>query len=134
MSRALGAGATYFALAFAAGFLLGSVRVIALEPALGGTAAVALELPVMLAISWLACGWTLRRWRVSPAPAHRLVMGLSAFGLLMAAETATGMLLMGRTAAQQWEAVLSPAGRLGLAAQIAFAAFPLLRRRGGSPA
>lgn len=134
MIRALGAGVTYFALVFAAGFLLGSVRVLALEPALGGTAAVVLELPVMLAISWLACGWTLRRWRVLPGLAHRLVMGLSAFGLLMAAETATGMLLMGRSAAEQWAALMSPSGRLGLAAQIAFAVFPLLQRRGATPA
>jgi hypothetical protein len=44
----------YFGLIFALGFLLGTVRTLLLAPATGATAAVLIELPVMLGASWLA--------------------------------------------------------------------------------
>ncbi len=54
--RAVLAGVLYFGLVFALGFILGTLRVLVLEPRLGSTGAVLLELPVMLAASWLLCG------------------------------------------------------------------------------
>ena len=55
------AGAAYFAIVFAVGFVLGALRVTFLAPAVGPLPAVALELPVMLAASWWTCGWLMRR-------------------------------------------------------------------------
>lgn len=129
MRRALAAGNAYCALVFAAGFLLGTLRVLLLEPVVGTGLAILIELPLMLVVAWVACRWALARWQVPPATADRLVMGLGAFALLMAAELATGMVLMGRTAAQQREAMLTPANWPGLAAQLAYAALPLVQRR-----
>jgi hypothetical protein len=129
MGRAVAAGGLYFAFVFAAGFALGTLRVLVLAPALGDTGAVALELPLMLAISWLACGVVLRRLAVPATVATRLVMGGFAFALLIGAETALGVLGFGRTLGEQiatWRAL--PA-QLGLVAQLAFALFPLARIR-----
>jgi hypothetical protein len=117
--RALGAGAAYFGLVFAAGVLLGTLRVALLAPALGETAAVALELPAMLGLAWFAARWLVRRWRVAVAPAARLAMGGTGFVLLLAAEAGLGAAL-GRPAVPA-----TAAGLLGLAGQVAFALLPL---------
>lgn len=57
MMRAALAGLAYFTLVFAAGFGLGTLRVLALAPILGEGGAVLLELPIILAIAWMACRW-----------------------------------------------------------------------------
>jgi hypothetical protein len=128
VSAALRAGALYFALIFAAGFVLGTLRVLALEPALGAWGALALELPVMLALSWAACGWTLRKLRVPVAPTPRLVMGAVFLLLLMAAEFGVSVLALGRSASAHFDTYRTALGLVGLAAQLLTASFPLLRR------
>jgi hypothetical protein len=136
MSRtaALKAGAAYFAVVLALGFAFGVLRVLVLARHLGETASVLLELPFMLAASWLACGWALDRFAVPRPWRHRLAMGGVAFALLMSAELGVAMLALDRSPMEQARKYRSwPAG-LGLAAQLAFAAFPLLRiGRGGVP-
>lgn len=62
MSRVLKASFAYFGLIFALGFAVGTVRVLADVPSLGETGAVVLELPIMLAASWLVCGWLIGRF------------------------------------------------------------------------
>jgi hypothetical protein len=47
----------YFAVVFGMGFLLGTLRVLHIAPRLGEEFAVLIELPLMLAISWVACSW-----------------------------------------------------------------------------
>lgn len=128
MTRVLGAGAGYFAIVFAAGFVLGAVRVLLLEPTVGELGATLLEVPVMLLLSWVACGWILDRLRVPPARSSRLLMGGVAFGLLMAAELALSVLLFDRTGTQMLEGWQSTVGAVGLAGQLAFALIPVLRR------
>lgn len=127
MRAAVAAGGAYFALVFAAGFVLGTLRALVLVPRVGETVAVTLELPVMLAVSWLACGRVLDRFAVPRSPRHRLVMGGVAFLLLMAAELAVSVLAFGRSPAEHVAGYRSWAAASGLAAQILFAAFPLLR-------
>lgn len=128
MSTALRAGSVYFGLMFALGFVLGTARVLILAPRLGVMAAVAIELPIMLAASWLACGWIVRRWHVPSGAAPRLAMGGLAFALLIAAESALGVIGFGRSAETQIAAFLAPEGLAGLAAQVAYGLFPLLER------
>uniref|UniRef100_UPI0013D942F5 hypothetical protein n=1 Tax=Sandarakinorhabdus rubra TaxID=2672568 RepID=UPI0013D942F5 len=62
----------------------------------------------------------------------RAVMGGTAFLWLMAAELGLS-LAFGRTAGEHLAALLAPAGLLGLAGQILFAALPLLVRVGQRP-
>ncbi|HET6468556.1 MAG TPA: hypothetical protein VFG43_09290 [Geminicoccaceae bacterium] len=128
MRAALQAGAAYFAVVFAAGFALGTLRVLVLVPRLG-EAAVLLELPVMLALSWLACGRLLRRFAVPGGLRPRLLMAGTAFALLMAAELGLSALAFGRSVAQHVALWGTWPGALGLAAQLAFASFPLVRNR-----
>lgn len=127
MVSALKAGVSYFALVFAAGFALGVMRVTIMAPRLGETGAIAFELPVMLALSWFVCAWLVRREAVLPTVPARLVMGVAAFTLLMAAEAAVAVFGFGRSLAQHLAGYRHANAQLGLAAQVAFASFPLLR-------
>lgn len=121
------AGIAYFIAVFAAGFALGVVRTVLLVPALGAVPAVLLELPVMLAIAWLASGRVLRRWPLDRAGA--VAAGALFFLALMAAEAGISVWLAGRSLAEHAQLFALPEHWLGLAAQLLTAAFPALRAR-----
>ncbi len=129
MPAALKAGIVYFLIAFATGFALGTLRTLVIAPAIGELAAVVIELPVMMAVSWLACGFVLRRFAVAPAVRDRLVVGMVAFVLLLAAEAGVSVLLAGRTLGEHFALYKLAPAYLGLIAQIAFALFPVYRLR-----
>ena len=126
---ALRAGTIYFALVFAAGFALGTIRVLAVLPLVGETIAVLIEMPVMLTISWIACRYVVTRFRVPPFLGDRAVMGAVAFALLMVAEIGVSWLLGRRSVSAYLAHYMTLAGALGLAGQVAFAAFPALQLR-----
>jgi hypothetical protein len=127
MRRNLKAATGYFAIVFAAGFLTGVLRVVAVMPHVGEETAVLIELPLMLAISWLACRWMVEQFALPHALTARLFMGSVAFGLLMAAEIGVSVLAFGRTVSQHVETYQKAAAIWGLAAQIAFALFPVIQ-------
>lgn len=122
---ALKAGLVYFLSVFAAGFLLGTIRVLLIEPRLGALGAVLLETPFILAASWFLCRSWIGRFNVPPSLSSRLVMGVFAFGLLLAAEILLGFYGFGRPLADQIAAWGTPPGALGLAGQMLFGLFPL---------
>ncbi len=131
MKPILVSAAVYFATVFAAGFVLGVLRTLVLEPWLGPVAAVALELPVMLGIAWLACGSILRRRPLQPGQAAG--MGLTALALLLLAEAALSVLLAGRTLAEHLALYAQGAHQLGLGGQLLFAAWPVVRATAAQP-
>jgi len=126
---AIGAGAAYFAIVFAAGFALGALRTLVTTPRLGAATAVLLELPVILGVSWLACRWLVVRLGVPAALGVRALMVGTAFTLTMAGEMAVSTAVLGRTAAEHFASYADPLALLGLAAQLVFAAMPLWVRR-----
>jgi hypothetical protein len=126
MKNAVAAGVLYFAIVFAAGFALGAVRVGLLAPAAGEMTATLIELPVILAASWVACLFALRRFAVEARPGPRLLMGAVAFVVLIAAEIALGLGLMNRTFAAQLREMASPPALIGLAGQVLVALFPVI--------
>ncbi|HXJ00933.1 MAG TPA: hypothetical protein VNH44_06905 [Micropepsaceae bacterium] len=126
MGRAVKAGLVYFAIVFVAGFALGAVRILYVVPHLGATGAVLIELPVMLVISWIACGVVVRRFAIPQHMGHRLTMGTVAFVLLMLAELALARVAFGLSPEQFVNAFATPNGAIGLVGQIAFALFPLM--------
>ncbi|MDX2144327.1 MAG: hypothetical protein SFV19_13310 [Rhodospirillaceae bacterium] len=132
MRNAAVAGSLYFAAVFALGFVLGTLRVLAIIPVLGETGAVVLELPIMLAASWAICGWLVKRHHVPAVTKDRLVMGGLAFALLMLAELGVSVLAFGRGVAEHFATYRALSAQLGLAAQVMFAAFPLIRYRTGA--
>lgn len=98
--RTLRAALLYFALVFALGFALGTLRVLWLAPALGDRAAELTELPLMLLASALAARWTCARVQVPSAPGPRLAMGGLALLLLLALEFGVVLALRGQTVAE----------------------------------
>jgi hypothetical protein len=125
------AGCVYFLVVFAAGFLMGSLRVLLIEPAVGETVAVLLEIPVMLTIAWFASRRTVAWFSVPARLRPRLAMGGLAFALLMLAEIGVSTLAFQRTPIEHFQAYLAAPALVGLAGQIVFALFPaaqLLKR------
>jgi hypothetical protein len=109
---------------FIVAFALGALRVTLLAPYTGPLVAVALEVPIVLAVSWIVAGRVLRHW---PFPTRqRLAMGALAFLLLMLAECATALAL-GQSVAIFFAAMATPPGILGLVGQIGFGLIPLFR-------
>ena len=115
----------YFAPVFAVAFAFGALRVILIAPAIGAFAAVALEVPLILALSWLVAGRVLGRWPMQRGRA--LAMGALAFLILMLAEFVLAWLLSGQTPAAYAATFGTAPGALGLAGQIGFALIPALR-------
>lgn len=122
------AGSVYFALVFAAGFALGVVRVLIISPHFGEFAAVLLELPVILLVSWFACDWIVRTLRLSAEFKDRLLMGGTAFGLLLLAEAGVATLGLGRSFDEHVSHYATLPAQIGLTGQVAFALFPLFQR------
>ncbi|MFN3990738.1 MAG: hypothetical protein ACK4IS_10820 [Erythrobacter sp.] len=127
----LRAASAYWAVVFALGFVLGTLRTLWLAPAVGVTAATIMELPIMLAASWWAAGLLVRRFALVTAGAA-LKMGALAFALLMAAELALAMGLMGKSPGEWLGGFAAFHAQLGLAGQIAFALMPWWRAGRGA--
>jgi peptidoglycan/LPS O-acetylase OafA/YrhL len=126
------AAAAYWALIFALGFVLGTVRTLWGAQALGEANFILIEIPVMLSASWLAARWLVARYEVPPGgPA--LAMGGIAFALLMLAEAALTAMLGGNPA--HWLASLAaPPVLYGFLGQIAFGLMPWIVARSGGRA
>ena len=122
-----------FALVFALGFLLGTLRTVFVRdaPTAGRLLGVLIELPIMLTASWFLCRTVIRRFAVAPTIAARAVMGGLAFALLLLAEILVGALLFGRTPGEHFALYREASYALGLGAQIAFALMPLVQMRLG---
>jgi len=128
MMRAAWAGLAYFGVVFAAGFALGTLRVLVLAPRLGESASVLLELPIILAVSWVVCRRLVTRIAVPKAPSARLAMGGIALGALLVAEAGVSVLGFGRTLSAHLEQYRQLPALIGLAGQVAFALFPIIQR------
>lgn len=114
----------YFGIVFALAFALGVARVLVVAPAIGPAAAVFLEVPIVLAASWLVARWLLRD-RHFQFP-QRLAVGGIAFALLMVSEALLAAAIFGQSLSQWIAAVLTPLGLVGLAGQLGFAVMPCL--------
>jgi uncharacterized membrane protein len=131
-ARPIRAGALYFSVVFAIGFALALVRDGLLQ--LGKTEATRLlgalvEIPIVLLAAWFASKAITRACRVPARVRARVLMGATAFGLLMLAEIGTGVLLLGRSLSAHFALYLMPSYAIGLLAQIAFATFPWVQGR-----
>lgn len=130
MKPALTAGGAYFFALFALGFILGTIRVMVVTPRFGEFVATSAEVPVMLTAAFLACRWAVRRWQVPRTIAIRWTMVLWFLALLFAFEALLGATLFERSVGEQWAAFGTPAGLIGLSAQIIAALFPLFVGKG----
>jgi hypothetical protein len=123
---ALKSGFIYFGITFTVGFVLGIARVAGVEPVTGPTIAVAIEVPIMIAASWIICGWLTYRLRVAPTLNSRLSMGSVGLGFLAVAELGISNIVLDRTFEEQLGHYRTTPGIIGLVGQLAFAAMPTL--------
>ena len=116
-------GVVYVALVFGVGFLLGIVRVLALEPRLGERWAELVEAPLMLVAIVLAARFAVRRF---PAPrrAGYLVSGGIALLLLLLVELSVVLGMRGLSIGEYLAERDPLAGSVYLCLLIAFAAMP----------
>jgi hypothetical protein len=129
--RIASAAIVYWAMVFALGFVLGTIRVTWIIPLVGLMPATVLELPLILAASWFAAGWLVQRFTIE-RPSEALTIGALAFAILIAAECALAVTLMAQSPAQWLTGFAAPHALLGLAGQVVFALMPWLIVRGAS--
>ena len=127
--RAAAAGLVYAVLVFGVGFALGTVRVLILVPRMPATLAVLVETPAMLAASWWLSTWCCARFGIGRSAGARLAMGIAAFTVLMLEELTLSVVLFARPGGAYLSSLMTVPGAIGLAAQVAFALFPLLQAR-----
>ena len=84
--RAIKLGIAYFAAVFAIGFVLGTVRVLWLIPAIGVRYAELAEIPLMIVASWVVARSLLGHFGPTPSRAGALTMGIVALVFLLTAE------------------------------------------------
>jgi hypothetical protein len=129
MKPACKAGLAYFAWVFAAGFLLGVIRVPFIVPRLGERTAELLEMPLMLTVIWFACADVIRRFELSPRLVVRATAGVVALAVLVAAELLLALALSGRSPGQYIASRDPVSGTVYVCMLIVFAAMPLLQAR-----
>lgn len=117
------AAAAYWAWVFAFAFALGILRTLWLTPQIGALAATLCEVPLVLGMSWWVARRVTARFGIAGG-GEALAMGLAAFALLMLAEVALAGVLAGQSPMAWLRSLASPAGGVGLAGQVLFAAMP----------
>uniref|UniRef100_UPI003B528317 hypothetical protein n=1 Tax=Roseovarius indicus TaxID=540747 RepID=UPI003B528317 len=101
---------------------------LVLLPRIGELAAVLLELPVMLGLSWALAGVLVARFAVPATGLARAVMGGVGFALFLAAEMLLAVTVFGQQVAAHLAHYATLPGAVGLAGQVGFGLMPLLRR------
>ena len=127
--RVLKGGVLYFAAVFAAGFLLGPIRIFWVVPHTGTRMAELLEAPIVLVLALMAARWIVRRCAVPPAWPRRLGMGGIALGLMLVAEFTLVLRLRGMSISQYLASRDPVAGTVYYPTLGVFAVLPMLVRR-----
>ena len=128
MRASVAAGIVYAVVVFLVGFCVGAVRVLLVAPHVGEVSAVALEAPIMLAVSWIVAARSVQALRVPPSVLPRVVMGGVALVVLLLGEWVVAAAVFARSTAQFLGAYRTTAGGIGLLTQLAFAGLPLAQR------
>ena len=131
--RSLQAGALYFIIVFAVGFALGTIRFLVVVPMVGELVGVLIELPILLTLAWVISARVIVRTKVPHRLGSRLIVGASAFLLLVSAEFVLSIWVFGNPVDAHFAAFRTPHGAAGLAGQAIFALLPtvqLLHRPG----
>ena len=125
----LKASLLYFALVFGAGFILGPIRILWLIPQVGERSAELMELPFMIAVSYLAARWIVRRFSIPSIRSIRIRVGLMALGLMLISEISLGLWIRGISLNEIFTSRDPVSGTAYYLALALFAALPLLISR-----
>lgn len=119
------AGLQYFAMVFAAGFALGVLRVLLLEPQFGARWAELAEMPFMMLAIVFAARWIVRSKHLSHV-AEPLVAGLLALALLLITEAVVVVEVRGISISDYVHSRDAVAGPVYLIMLYFFAIFPAM--------
>jgi len=119
----------YFLAVFGAGFALGSIRVLLLEPRLGVVAATLCEAPFLLLAMIMAAHWIPRLVSMPAGIGAMLAVGFGALALQQAADLVVGTALRGISAADQLARLASPEGAIYAVLLVLFALMPAIVNR-----
>jgi hypothetical protein len=124
----LKAGAIYFALVFAVGWILGPIRQLWIVPHLGHITGLLLELPLIYNAGGddLRPRWVLRRLNLPHALRTRAQIGVVALGILLPAELAGALWVRGASVREYLASLATVPGLISLLSFLAFAAVPAL--------
>jgi hypothetical protein len=126
------AGAAYFGCVFAAGFVVGAIRVDWVVPRLGLRAAELLEMPVMLAVMLVAARTLDRRGTMPGGRGARVAAGVLALVFMLLAELVT-VLWLSPLPLREYLARRDPvSGTAYVVMLVAFALVPALAGRIGT--
>ncbi len=125
VKETLKGGVLYFALVFAAGFVLGTIRTLWVVPRLGLRTAELAEAPIMVGISILAARWVVRHFSITSPWPRRLAVGCIALGLMLLVEFTFLLWVRGLTVRGYFEARDPVSGAVYFAALAAFALIPI---------
>ena len=128
----LRAAATYFALVFGTGFVLGAVRLPLLVPRLGERLAELLEMPWMALAMLLAARFVVQRQLAGRGPLTRAAAGVLALAFMVAAELAVGLVLQKRPLQEILIDRDPVSGVVYLVLLLLYALLPLLLGRGST--
>jgi|SRR5271165_3293522 len=126
---AVKAGAIYFLLVFAAGWVLGPIREIMVVPRFGRLIGILSEAPLMLLAMLLSARWTLRHFAIPYALCPRFTVGAVALAILTAAELTGVRWVRGILLKEYLASFATAAGLISLLLFLLFAAMPLLVKR-----
>jgi hypothetical protein len=132
--QALKVGALYFAGVFAAGFLLGVIRTLWVEPGLGTRVAELMEAPIMLLVITFAARALVRRHVELAQGRLWLAAGVIALAILLGVELTVVLRLRGLSLSEYFATRDAVSGTVYCLLLIVFAVMPLVMfsRRGGS--
>lgn len=125
----LRAGLIYFALVFAAGFILGAIRVSLLVPYFGTRLAELAEMPVMLVVITLAARYVSHAFTSRIAGGVWLAVGSLALALLIVAELLLAVLLQDGDLGEYIASRDPVSGSVYLAMLLVFTVMPWLQQR-----
>ena len=124
--RILKAGAIYFALVFAVGWVLGPIRELWVVPHLGRIAALLLEAPLMLVAMIVSARWVVRRFKVLYALRTKIAIGVVALAMLLVVELIGSRWVRGLSVREYLASLATAPGLISLLLFLAFAAVPAL--------
>jgi len=127
--RVVRAAVLYFAVVFAAGFILGTLRFILVIPLVGTRAAELIEMPVMLAICYFTASWLIARLAIPFTIVGRLGIGLIALAMLLGAELGIVLWLQHLSLSDYLRDRDPVSGTAYVVSLLLFAAFPLIVHR-----
>ncbi|MBX9925285.1 MAG: hypothetical protein K2Y05_02905 [Hyphomicrobiaceae bacterium] len=129
MMRTALATLLYFCAVFGAGFVMGPIRALFLEPQFGPLIAVSIEAPILLIAIILAAKWAPAAAGAPTQPVAVIVIGLGALALQQIADVAVGVLMRGMTVTEVYGQFARPDGWVYAALLVVFAVMPWLRGR-----